>query len=179
MTGGQRVGWTLLAVLGGTALTLRVADALPGLLWSVPRGVHLCATLAEARARTGLPLTGLRLALRGPYDIAGSIATVTRPWPALSIRLRPASAGQAELSYFRTRLGEIPTVLRTPLSAFHAIEVTLAAGRPASLRTAASSDGTVWQEVEWREGEGRAALRTQGRTVDLLHLARQIVEEAP
>jgi hypothetical protein len=179
MTGAHRTAWTILAVLGGTALLLRATDALPGLISDVPRGMHVCATLAEAEARTGLRLHGLETALGDAYTIKGRIATVAKPAPAVSVTLRPASAGQDEVTYFRTTSTEIPSLLRSPLSAFHTIEVELGAGRTASLRAATTGDGSVWQDLEWGESRGRTALRTRGRTVDLLRFARRLIKDGP
>jgi len=179
VTGAHRTGWTILAVLGGTALVLRAADALPGLVSAVPRGMHVCTTLAEAEARTGLHLDGLHTALGDGYATVDRIATVAKPAPAVSVTLRPANAAHGEVTYFRTTGGEIPSLLRSPLPAFHVIEVELGSGRTASLRAATTDDDTVCQDLEWSEGRGRAALRTHGRTVDLLRLARRLVEGGP
>jgi hypothetical protein len=179
MTEAARAGCVMLAVLGGAALSLRAADAIPAWLTGVPRGVHACATLAEAEARTGLRLTALGRKL-GEYRIEpGGIRTARKSALAVAVAMRGCDRGATPLTFFRSSVGEIPILLREPMPSFHEVTVPLPGGRVASLRAATLADGALWQDLEWSEGEGRAALRFSGRTVDLLRLGRQLVEDAP
>jgi hypothetical protein len=152
----------------------------------------MLAQLAAA-AVSGLPPAGPELRCRPPVRLArtdssgplrralgndrveaGGIRR-TNP-PAVAVDLRHGEDKKTQLVFFRSS-GAIPTTLRPPLPAFHAIEVPLAPGRSASLRAASLRDGSVCQDLEWSEGNGRAALRFAGRTVDLLRLARQMIED--
>jgi hypothetical protein len=177
MTEARRAGWAILAVVGTTAFALRAADAMAGLLSSIPRGVHPCASLAEAEARTGLRLDPLRRALGG-HEVASAGIRRTLD-SAIAVAWRPATSDGLPVTFFQSATGDIPTLLRPPLPAFHEIEIPLGPGRNARLRAATMEDGSVWQDLEWPEGRGRMALRTQGRTVELLRLARRMVEGAP
>lgn|GEM_PF-5743903 len=176
MTGARRASWTVVLVLGGTAFALRAADALPGYLGSVPRGMHVCASLAEAESRTGLHLESIRRGL-APYQVvAGSIRTIAKPAPTIAVSLRRGEGAAPLVTFFRSRSGEIPSAIRPALPAFNEIEISLAPGRAASLRAATMGDGSLWQDLEWSDGEQHTALRWSGRTVELLRLARRIVE---
>ena len=168
--------WTVLAVLATMALALRAADALPGLFASVPRGVHVCASVAEAESRTGIGLAPLLRGLAGYRPVTGGIRTTSTPAPAVSLTMRQGEAGDAKLAAFRTQGAEIPASLRSPLPAFHEIEISMERGRAGTLHAATMADGSVWQDLEWSDGDGRTALRFGGRTVELLGLARRIVE---
>jgi len=178
MTTTARAGLTVLAVLGGSALILRAADAIPGLLASVPRGVHICTSLAEAEARTGLGLAQLRDGLGGYLPVAGGIRAVANPVPTVAVTLRRSGDGENDFTLFRSRAGAISTLVRQPLAAFHEIEVPLAQGRKASLKAASLDTGSVWQDLEWSDGAGHTALRSRGRTVELLRLAKLLGQEA-
>jgi hypothetical protein len=164
-------GWRTLVVLAGVALALRAADAIPGWISGVPRGVHLCATVAEAEARTGLRLDQIALTGR----TAGSIRTTASPVPAVAVVMQGGD-DKRELTFFRSRGGSIPATLRPPQSAFHEIAVPLKPGLSASLKAERQADGSVWQDLEWSDGTTTTALRFDGRTVELLRLARQLVE---
>jgi hypothetical protein len=166
-------GWRTLVVLAGVALALRAADAIPGWLSGVPRSVHRFATLADAEARTGLRLDKLGLTGR----TARGIRATVRPVSAVAVDLR-SDADQSQLTFFRGR-GGIPTTLRSPQPTFHEIAVPLKPGLSASLKAERQADGSVWQDLEWSEGAVTTALRWNGRTVELLHLARQLVEAEP
>jgi hypothetical protein len=166
-------GWRTLVVLAGVALALRAADAIPGWISGIPRGVHLCATLAEAEARTGLRLGKIGVTGRG----VGRIRATASPVAAVAVVLR-SDDDQSQLTFFRSRGGSIPTALRSPQSSFHEIAVPLKPGLSASLKAERQADGSVWQDLEWSESAVTTALRWNGRTVELLRLARQLVEEA-
>jgi hypothetical protein len=172
-----RASWVVLWVLAGTALALRTADALASMAAGIPRGVHPCTSLAQAEARTGIRLDPLRRALDDQHLAAQEI--LRTDLPAVAITLHRSEKAQDPISYFHSATGEIPDVLRSPLPAFHEIAVSLGPDRTASLKAAALADGSVWQDVEWTDGNGRAALRSRGRTVELLRLARRIVEGSP
>jgi len=165
-------GWRTLVVLASVALALRTVDAIPGWLSGLPRGVHLCPSLREAEARTGLRLDRIAPIAR----TAGSIRATASPVPAVAIVL---DDDRSQLTFFRSRGGSIPTLLRPPPSAFHEIAVPLKPGLSASLKAERQADGSVWQDLEWSEGEITTALRFGGRTVELLRVARQLVEAAP
>ena len=166
---------TTLAVLAGMAIVLRAGDAIPGWISGVPRGVHVCASVDEAEARTGLRLGKLREGLAGYALITGGIRAAARPIPAVAIALR---GDEGNLTFFSSRGGEIPTTLRPPLPSFHEIAVSLGPDLSASLKAERQSDGSVWQDLQWTDGTGSTALRFDGRTVELLRLARQLVEGA-
>jgi hypothetical protein len=176
MTTGGRAGWATLFSLFAVALALRAADALSGRLTGVPKGVHACRSLDEAGGLTGLDLGALRAALADGDLVTERILRLRRS--AVAVTLRPTQGAATRLSYFRSA-GPVPGLLRPPLPAFHAIEVPLNPGRTATLHAASLGDGSVWQDLEWFEGTGRAALRGQGRTVDLLRLARRLTEGTP
>jgi hypothetical protein len=168
-----RAAWTTLAVLAGVALALRAGDAIPGWISGVPRGVHLCASVEQAEARTGLHLGAIRQGLGGYAFTTGGIRATARPVPAVAIALQ-GGQGASQLTIFRSRGGAIPATLRPPLPSFHEITVPLQIGRTASLKAERQTDGTVWQDVEWSDGTSSTALRSSGRTVELLRLARQL-----
>ena len=176
MTGARRVPWMVLAILATMAIALRAADAIPGMLASVPRGVHVCASLAEAESRTSIGLSPLLHGLAGYQPVTGGIRATTTPSAAIALRMRQGEMGDPRLTVFRTKGAEIPSRLRPPLPAFHEIEISIVSGRVALLRAASMTDGSVWQDLEWVDGDGRTALRFDGRTVELLALARRIVE---
>jgi hypothetical protein len=167
-----QVGRTL-TVLAAMALVLRAGDAIPGWISSVPRGVHLCASVAEAEARTGLHLDKLRQL--GRPVAAGGIRTTASPIPAVAIAMQAVDGG-SQLTLFHSRGGEIPATLRPPLPSFHTLAVSLQPGLSASLKAERQADGSVWQDLEWSDGTTRTALRFDGRTVELLRLARQLVQ---
>jgi hypothetical protein len=166
--------WTTLVVLAGAALALRAGDAIPGWISAVPRGVHLCASLDEAEARTGLHLGKMREGLAGYALMAGGIRTSARPMPSIAVASQSGD-GRSQLTLFHSQ-GAIPTTLRPPLPSFHEIPVPLGPGMTASLKAKNLTDGSVWQDLEWSDGSGHTALRFNGRTVDLLRLARQLAQ---
>jgi hypothetical protein len=170
-----RAAWTALVVLAGMALALRAGDAIPGWISGVPRGVHLCASVDEAEARTGLHLGNIRGDLGGYTFEAGGMRATARPIPAIAIALRSGD-GKNQLTLFHSRGRGIPPTLRTPLPSFHEISVALLPGLSASLKAERQADGSVWQDLEWTDSAGSTALRFNGRTVELLNLARQLVE---
>jgi hypothetical protein len=167
--------WTTLAVLAGTAILLRAGDAIPGWISSVPRGVHLCANVDEAEARTGLHVGKIREGLGGYTFTVGGIRATTRPIQAVAIAMQ---GREGKLTFLHSRSTEIPTTLRPPLPSFHEIAVPLGPGRSAFLKAERQSDGSVWQDLEWTDGTGSTALRFDGRTVELLRVAGQLVEGA-
>jgi hypothetical protein len=63
------------------------------------------------------------------------------------------------------------------LPSFHEITVPIQPGRTGSLKAERQSDGSVWQDLEWSDDTGTTALRWSGRTVELLRLARRLVED--
>ena len=179
--GKGQAAWRTLAVLAGAALALRAGDAIPGWISDLPRGVHLCASVDEAEARTGLRLGKLHEGLPGHALIAGGIRTTARPVPAVALAML-AGDGKSQLTLLRSRGGAIPATLRPPLPSFHQIAVPLGPGLSASLKAERQADGSVWQDLEWSDGTITTALRFNGRTVELLRLARQLaqgVEDAP
>jgi hypothetical protein len=167
-------GWRTLVVLAGAALALRATDAIPGWISGVPRGVHLCKDVREAEARTGLRLD--RIGRTG--RTARSLRTTSTPIPAVAVVLQGGD-DKSQLVLFRSRGGSIPTTLRPPQPSFHEIAVSLRPGLSASLKAERQADGAVWQDLEWTEGAITTALRFDGRTVELLRLARQLIEDAP
>lgn len=169
--------WRTLAVLASVALALRAGDFIPGWISDLPRGVHLCASMSEAEARTGLHLGKLHEALAGYALIAGGIRTTARSFPAVAMAMQ-AGDGTSQLTLFRSRGGAIPATLRPPQPMFHQITVPLRPGLSASLKAERQADGSVWQDLEWSEGTTSTALRFNGRTVELLRLARQIAQSA-
>ena len=175
MTDAGRASLAILAAWSTAALALRAADALASQLAGVPRGVRVCASLDEAEARTGLELGPLRRALGEGAFAAEQILRVRTP--AVAVTLRPTRDDAAVFTFFRSA-GPVPALLRPPLPAFHALEISLAADKTAALRAATLADGSVVQDLEWSEDTGQAALRTRGRTVDLLRLARRMIEGA-
>jgi hypothetical protein len=166
-----------LAVLVGAALALRAGDAIPGWIAGVPRGVSVCASMDEAEARSGLGLGNVRGALAGYVFTAGGIRATARPFPAIAIAMQ-GREGLHPLTLFQSRGGDIPATLRAPLPSFHEIAVPLLPGLSASLKAGRQTDGSVWQDLEWADGTNHTALRFNGRTVELLRLARQLAEDA-
>jgi hypothetical protein len=173
--GKGEAAWRTLAVLAGVALALRAGDAIPGWLSDLPRDVHACASVEEAEARTGLHLDKLRQGLPGHALIAGGIRTTARPVAAVALAMQPGD-GKSQLTLLRSRGGAIPATLRPPLPSFHEIAVPLGPGLSASLKAERQADGSVWQDLEWSEGTITTALRFNGRTVELLRLARQLAQ---
>jgi hypothetical protein len=172
-----RAAWATLAVLAGAALALRAGDAIPGWIAGVPRGVSACASIVEAEARSGLRLGNARGALDGYAPITGGIRATARPIPAIAIAMQ-GGEGLHPLTLFQSRGGEIPATLRAPLPSFHEIVVPLLPGLSASLKAGSQTDGSVWQDLEWADSTNHTALRFNGRTVELLRLARQLAEDA-
>lgn len=173
-----RAGLVMLAALGATALALRTADAIPGWITSVPSGVRLCASLDEAEARTALRLAPIHDLFSEYEPLADGIRVTSRPEPGVAVAMRWRQDSHIHLSLFLSRHGGIPTALRVPLPSFHEIAIPIEKGRSASLKAEALPDGSVWQDIEWANGSGSAALRSNGRTVELLRLARRMVEDA-
>ena len=170
--------WMTLAVLASVALALRAGDAIPGWISDLPRGVHLCASVDEAEARTGLHLGKLHQGLPGHALVAGGIRATARPVPAVALAMQ-TDDGKSQLTLFRSRGGEIPPTLRPPRPSFHEIMIPLGPGLSASLKAERQEDGSVWQDLDWSEGAITTALRFNGRTVELLRLARQLIGDAP
>jgi len=173
-TAKNGAGWTTLAVLAGMAIVLRAGDAIPGWISGVPRGVHICASVEEAERRTGVLLGNVRKDLTDYPFIADGIRATARPIPAVAIAMQ---GGEGKLTFLRSHGGEIPVALHPPLPSFHEIAVPLGPGLSASLKAERQSDGSVWQDLEWADSTGRTALRFNGRTVELLRVARQLAED--
>jgi len=173
---GAGQAFRTLAVLAFVALALRAGDAVPGWISDLPRGVHLCASVDEAEMRTGLHLGKLYQGLPGNALLADGIRATARPFPAVAMALQGGD-GKSQLTLFRSRGGEIPATLRTPLPSFHEITVPIGPRLSASLKAERRADGSVWQELEWSEGTITTALRFNGRTVDLLRVARQLAQD--
>jgi hypothetical protein len=171
--GKGSAAWRTLAVLAGVALALRTGDAIPGWMSAVPRGVRLCASVSEAEARTGLRLDKIGTGLDG--YAAGDIRTTARPIPAVAMAMQGGD-DKGQLTFFRSRGATIPATLRPPQPSFHEIAVPLGPGLSASLRAERQADGSVWQDVEWSVGDITTGLRFNGRTVELLRLARQLAQ---
>jgi hypothetical protein len=167
---------TTLGVLAASALGLRTLDALPGWLSGVPRGVHVCASLDEAQARTGVQLGALRSVLTGWRPV--TVRVTLHPIPAVAVTLLRDHDG-ADLVLYRSRGGGVPTGLRPALAAFHAITVPLVQGRTAILRAEVRPTGGVLQELEWTTGGQHTVMRFAGRTVELLRLARLLADKDP
>lgn len=165
-------------MLAGVALALRAGDAIPGWISGVPRGVHLCASVDEAEARTGLHAGAIHAGLAGHPLIAGGIRATARPIPAVAVAMEGGD-GRSQLTFFRSRGSNIPSTLRKPLPSFHEIAVPLGPGFFASLKAERQDDGSVWQDLEWSRDAITTALRFSGRTVELLRLARQLIEDTP
>ena len=164
-------------MLASVALALRAGDAIPGWVSDLPRGVHLCASVNEAETRTGIHLGKLHETLAGHALIAGGIRATARPFPAVALAMQSGD-GTTQLTLFRSRGRAIPPTIRPPQTSFHEITVSLRPGLSASLKAERQADGSVWQDLEWSEGTTSTALRFNGRTVDLLRLARQIAQRA-
>lgn len=171
--GKGQTSWRTLAVLAGAALALRAGDAIPGWVSAVPRGVYLCANVSEAAARTGLRLDQVGRSLAG-YT-ARDIRTTTKPITAVAMAMQGGD-DKSKLRFFRSRGGDIPTTLRPPQPSFHEITVPLGPGLSASLKAERYADGSVWQDLDWSHGTLTTALRFNGRTVELLRLARQLAQ---
>jgi hypothetical protein len=164
---------TALLVLTGAAAVLRLVDAVPGWLVGLPRGVHACASFEQAQAETGLRIAFLR-SLPDWHPV--TLRATTRPVPAIAATLRrPGVAG--ELVFYRSRGDAIPDRLRTPLATFHTVEVDLPRGHKAILAAELLPGGGTLQELAWSEADQSTVMRFGGRTVDLLGLARLIVDE--
>jgi len=142
------------------------------------RGVHLCTSVDEAEARTGLHAGRVHAGLPGHALIAGGIRATARPIPAVAVAMQ-GNDGRSHLTFFRSRGSNIPSTLREPLPSFHEIVVPLGPSLFASLKAERQDDGSVWQDLEWSKDAVTTALRFNGRTVELLRLARQLVEDAP
>jgi hypothetical protein len=168
---------TALLVLTGAAAVLRLMDAVPGWLVGLPRGVHACASFEQAQAETGLRIAFLR-SLPDWHPV--TLRATTRPVPAIAATLRPVRPGlgvAGELVFYRSRGGAIPDRLRTPLATFHTVEVDLPRGHKAILAAELLPGGGTLQELAWSEANQSTVMRFGGRTVDLLGLARLIVDE--
>ncbi len=164
----------IVGVVGLAGLALRGADALPGAVLGLPRGVILCASVEEVEARWGARLV-LPAALADAFVWPPrEIRYALRPVPALALRLE-AREGAASLTIYRSRGAAIPERLRPPGRAFHSLELRVK-GRAALLTTLTLADGRVWQDLEWTEAGGRAGLRFQGPTVELVRLAEAALE---
>jgi hypothetical protein len=169
-----------LAVLGTMALALRTADAFPRWMAGIPAGVRLCNSLEQAAARTALPLDRMSTTAFADYQVAADgIRVTTTPLRAAAVAMRRPGGDHIVLTLFRSHGGEIPQNLRKPLPAFHEIAVQLQPGCAATLKAEALPDGSVWQDLEWQMGPDRLALRFNGRTVELLGLARHLVKDWP
>ena len=172
-----RAALQIAMVVSVAGLVLRTADAVPGMLLGLPRGVIECASVEEAEARLGAKLRlpgGLAQAFLWPPR---RIRYTTRPVPALAVSLEPR-VGVLRLTVFRSQGSAIPERLRPLGRAFHSLEVRVK-GRAATLTTLILTDGRVWQDLEWAEAGGRSGLRFQGPTVELMRLAEAVMEGEP
>lgn len=159
-----------MGIVAGVALALRVLDAVPGWLLGIPRGVHVCETLAQAEARSGVDLDSVR-ALAG-WQVVGIRATGA-PQSAVAVDLR--RSGGTDFAFYRSREGALPATLCPRLRAFHSLEVTLAPGRMGLLQAELGTDGAVVQDLTFWDGGRETVLRSAGRTVELLELAKLLV----
>jgi hypothetical protein len=165
-----------LTVFAGAALGLRALDAIPCALSGLPRGVHACATLDEAEARTGVQLAFAKgLAGWQPSDVRAT----ARPVPAIAVVLRASGPSETRAVLYRSLGPPIPNRLFAPLASFHAISVSLEKGRIARLKAEVLPGGGVVQELEWSDANAHTVLRSSGRTVELLGLAKRLVEKDP
>ncbi len=161
-------------VVGLAGVFLRAADAIPGALIDLPRGVVVCASVEEAEARLGARL-GLRSRLAPAWDWPPrQIRFTRRPVPAVAVTLAPRG-GSGGLAFFRSLGPTIPELLRPPGRAFHSLEVKLG-GNAATLTAVTLADGRVWQDLEWGAAGGRTGLRFLGPTVELMRLAEAMAE---
>jgi hypothetical protein len=166
----------VLTVFAGAALGLRALDEIPFWLSGLPRGVYACATLVEAAARTGVKLPAAdRLAGWRPTDIRAT----ARPIPAVFATFRAADPTETKAVLCRSLGGPVPTSLCAPLASFHAMSVSLGKGRTATLKAQRLPSGGVAQELDWSDGTAHTVLRSAGRTLDLLGLAKLLVENDP
>lgn len=166
---------TALLVLTGAALVLRLADAVPGWLAGLPRGVHAWETLDQAEAATGIEVGPLR---RLPDWHPVAIRSTKWPDRAVAVTLRSPRV-RAELVFYRSRGGRVPDRLRSPLATFHSVEVMLPRGHKATLAAELLPGGGTLQELAWSEANQQTVMRFTGRTVDLLGLAKLVVDEDP
>ena len=161
----------ILAILTLLAGLLRTADAVPGWVTGIPRGVVVAATLDEARSISGI---SVGVSALSDFVTAPRGIRVSRPPSAgLALTARRLSDGRS-LSLYRLSTAD-PAPLYRPLFPFHEIAIKVA-GRPAQLRACRLPDGLVVEEVEWRENSLRTILRFDGPTLELLALAQKLAE---
>lgn len=167
-----------LAVLGAMALALRAADAFPGWVVGIPAGVRQCGSLEQAAARTALPIERTSTLASAGYRVAtDGIRITTKPLRAVAVAMQRGAGVPNVLTLFHSQGGPIPQTLRAPLHAFHEISVPLQPGCTAILKAEVLPDGSVWQDLEWQMGPDHFVLRFQGRTVELLGLARGLAKD--
>jgi hypothetical protein len=161
----------IVAILTLLAGLLRMADAVPGWVTGIPRGVVAAATLDEAQS-----ISGISVGLPAPSEFVTTprgIRASRPPSAGLALTARRPSDGR-NLSLYRLSTTDAERLYR-PLFPFHEIAIKVA-GRPAQLRASRLPDGSVVEEVEWQENSLRTILRFDGSTLELLALAQGLAE---
>jgi len=164
-----------LLVMAGAVAALRVADALPAAALGMPRGVRRFATLGDLQ-RTA----GRRMPIPAYYP-------QTIEWPPSEQRFFPGGSAAIwcrqrsdgvpwlVIATAPTRPGVVaPQVL--PASADLQRSDGALRGRPAVLSRIRSSDGALWQQIEWQGPHGIVLVRYRGTLDELMKIAGSMYE---
>jgi len=166
--------WAI-AVLAASAVTLRVADALPGVVRGTARGVVRYGSMDEVER-----VIGRRLPTPAYYPAA-------LEWPPGELRVY---LGKAAAYWCRTRdrgtLSLIVAVTPPGDRALAAAVLPLAVvlqeadgmvgGRVARVTRLSAADGAIWHQVEWVGARGVIVARSRGTLEELMQMVSSLRE---
>jgi len=173
--GRVRIVGAWLAVVAAAAFGLRVADALPGVLLGVPRGVVRAASVADLERATGwrmpvpayYPDTIAWPPAEARMHAGGSAAIWCRQRPAGGIALIVACAPPGAAGIAAALLPESLELQR---------EDTTLGPYPAVVSRVRDAEGAVWQQVQWQAGRRIILVRYRGTLDQLLKIAGSVRE---
>lgn len=165
--------WVL--TLCGAAVTLRMADAVPGLLLGTSRGVLSHASVEEAARRVGAPVF---VPAYFPESLGWPPAGIRSSRGAVALELRGRRDGVELLLVEGPAHAPLPDSLLARGTVFHSVRFDLG-GQPATLAQVQLSPGETWQDLSF-EADGRLIVfRFRGPTEVFLKMAESLSAHHP
>lgn len=159
------------------ALALRGLDAVPRLLLDEPRGIELCATIAEAERRLGEPIA---LPVYFPQKLGwppASIRFAHGPPRAVAVEFHDGIDGSPELVLFQATSGDgvFPEALKSRSEPFHTVAVAID-GVDGRIDRVRLDGGEVWDELSWVAYGASHVVRFRGAGDELMRIGSSMVK---